>query len=54
MTTPNINLKKEAFDQDLFFEDIEGGDTLHNNVKASKATIARAKAGLKLFSLGVL
>ena len=54
MTTPNINLKKEAFDQDLFFEDIPGGDTLHKDAKVSKAAIAKAKAGLKLFSMGVL
>ena len=54
MTTPNINVKKDVFEPScgLSFEDINGGDKLHNDVEASEAAIAKARAGLKLFSLG--
>lgn len=54
MSTPNINIKKDAFEptSGLSFEDIDGGGELHRDKKVDKATLARGKAALKLFSLG--
>ena len=54
MTTPNINVKKEASEPQFVmpFEDIDGGGELHRDKKVSRETIARSRAALKLFSLG--
>lgn len=38
----------------LSFEDIDGGGELHCNKKASKATMEKSHAALKLFSIGIL
>ncbi len=54
MTTPNINLKKDVFESScgLSFEDMNDGGELHKDKKVDRATLARGKAALKLFSLG--
>lgn len=53
MTTPNTNLKKEAFGTSgLAFEDVDGGGEYCGNKEVDEAVLNRGKAAVKLFSLG--
>ena len=48
------NVKRNASDRvfGLLFEEIDGGDRLHQDREVSEAILARGRSALRLFSVG--